>query len=819
MKNAFALGWRNVAESRRRATLTALTVALGVALLTASVVSGLTARQTIEDGIGSLLTFGDVGVVPGAGYEFIGEVDVDAIAALPGIDEALPTLSRETVVAGGSGRDETLLLTGAPSGHGSIARQVVTEGRAPDPGVHEVLIPSDIADRIAAPLGSEIMVTTPSGPRSFDVVGIVEPESLGVFARDNLFTDLHVVQESFGLTGSLTRLDLALDPTVSTTWAAENRAALPTGTVFQDTSAVAEGLGPIRSAVTAVIAGLSLAALVLSSMLGSLASTAAVRARRGTYGVLRATGASARWLVTTVAVEVAAVTLAGTLVGVVLGAVAGAVAAGSSGAAQPSPSTLAVSIGLGLVAGTGSAALGARRAVADVWGIAPAFAARGVESLPDQVGSRQQLLAVLMIAGAVGVGACVADAGLFVDGLGLVAFACGAIALSRLSIGLIASLVARFHWAADLARRRPTRGRATVTGALTVAVFGAMTLAVCVGAVEYATREQIERQFGADVQVTSTVPLADDAEPSLVVDGVREVARSVSGEATLTSPAGDLVVPFQAVDAGTWFDVSQLAWVDGAGPRGVEALRAGGGIALPRGVADLLDVEPGDDVVLSGGATRLTLEVSGLFTSVATGQQVVVDRATATRLGVSGTSRWDVSANEGVDVAGLSERIGRQVADTPGIEVITAEATRARASTETATLTVGLFGAVAVTLAFGALGASSTLSLDVESRRRELAVLRTVGCQRRGIGALVAWDAASIALAALTSGLVLGSLGGILGTRVVSGLLGVAVQPTGSPATTAGIVCVTAVALALAAMGPARRAARIEPLLVLRGQK
>jgi ABC-type lipoprotein release transport system permease subunit len=409
------------------------------------------------------------------------------------------------------------------------------------------------------------------------------------------------------------------------------------------------------------------------------------------------------------------------------------------------------------------------------------------------------------------------DAGALLDALGLVVLAACAVALSRLAITPLAALAARLHWAADVARRRPTRGRSTVTGALTLVVFGAVSLATCVGAVASATEEQIDRQFGADVQVTSVVPLSDDAEPTIAVDGVREVARSVSGEATLLSATAELGVPFQAIDPETWFDVSGLAWSAGGGTRGVELLRAGGGIALPRGVAETLMVAPGDEVRLSDGGTQVPLEVVGLFTSVATGQQVVIDRTTAVELGVTGTSRWDVAAEEGVDVADLSDRISAQVAGVPGVEVITAEATRARAASETVALTAGLFAAVTVTLALGALGASSTLSLDVESRRGELAVLRTVGCRRRGIGALVAWDAAVIAGASLGAGLLLGTFGGALGTRIVARLLGVGVAPAVESATIAGIVGVTIIALAFATTGPVLRASRTEPLTILRG--
>jgi len=74
-----------------------------------------------------------------------------------------------------------------------------------------------------------------------------------------------------------------------------------------------------------------------------------------------------------------------------------------------------------------------------------------------------------------------------------------------------------------------------------------------------------------------------------------------------------------------------------------------------------------------------------------------------------------------------------------------------------------------------------------------------------------------IAVASLSAGLLLGSFGGALGTRIVSRLLGVGVDPVVDPVTIAGIVGVTAIALAFAAVGPVLRASRTEPLTILRG--
>ena len=64
MRNAFVLGLRSIADDRPGALMRAGTVALGVALLTATVAGGLSARAAVVDGVESLVSIGDVGVVP-----------------------------------------------------------------------------------------------------------------------------------------------------------------------------------------------------------------------------------------------------------------------------------------------------------------------------------------------------------------------------------------------------------------------------------------------------------------------------------------------------------------------------------------------------------------------------------------------------------------------------------------------------------------------------------------------------------------------------------------------------------------------------------
>ncbi|PTL74503.1 hypothetical protein C1I63_17890 [Rathayibacter caricis DSM 15933] len=116
----------------------------------------------------------------------------------------------------------------------------------------------------------------------------------------------------------------------------------------------------------------------------------------------------------------------------------------------------------------------------------------------------------------------------------------------------------------------------------------------------------------------------------------------------------------------------------------------------------------------------------------------------------------------------------------------------------------------AVLLLLVCFSSATSMFLAVSARTREIALRRAVGATRRDIRLLFLIEGAVIGLAGGVSGLALG----VLATSVLSGLQG------WSPvldATSAAVGLVAGVgAGALSAVGPALRAARIEPALALR---
>jgi ABC-type antimicrobial peptide transport system permease subunit len=110
-----------------------------------------------------------------------------------------------------------------------------------------------------------------------------------------------------------------------------------------------------------------------------------------------------------------------------------------------------------------------------------------------------------------------------------------------------------------------------------------------------------------------------------------------------------------------------------------------------------------------------------------------------------------------------------------------------------------------------------TLLTSVRQRRRELAVLKTLGFVTRQVRATVAWQATAIAGAGLIVGVPLGLIAGRSAWLLFAGQAAIVPVPVISPLTLLAFPVVLLVANLIAAV-PARTAARTQPAIVLRAE-
>jgi hypothetical protein len=124
-----------------------------------------------------------------------------------------------------------------------------------------------------------------------------------------------------------------------------------------------------------------------------------------------------------------------------------------------------------------------------------------------------------------------------------------------------------------------------------------------------------------------------------------------------------------------------------------------------------------------------------------------------------------------------------------------------------------LAGLIALTMVIGLVAG---LGRAIRIRRRELAVLRALGCRSSQIYATLCWQAVTVVVIGLVVGLPLGTIGGSALWRSFESGLGVMPSET-LPLAGIGIVIGGVIAVSiLAALPPGRRAAAERPAAALR---
>ena len=158
----------------------------------------------------------------------------------------------------------------------------------------------------------------------------------------------------------------------------------------------------------------------------------------------------------------------------------------------------------------------------------------------------------------------------------------------------------------------------------------------------------------------------------------------------------------------------------------------------------------------------------------------------------------------------IREQIGRVDADQPVANIQTMD-TRVTASVAQRRMqmhVLGTFAAMAILLA--AVGIYGVMSYSVTQRSREIGIRLALGASRLDVTGLVLRQG----LTMVTAGIGLGLAGALLMTRVLRTLL-FGVTPT-DPFVFAAIVVLLSATACLAIYLPARRAARLDPLVTLR---
>jgi putative ABC transport system permease protein len=237
------------------------------------------------------------------------------------------------------------------------------------------------------------------------------------------------------------------------------------------------------------------------------------------------------------------------------------------------------------------------------------------------------------------------------------------------------------------------------------------------------------------------------------------------------------------------------------------------GVLVHADVAEKEKLEVGDVVPAVFGATgEREFRVDGVYDVRGfVGADYVIsteahDRVDPQRL--EGTTM--VVVDDGESISAVHERIDEVLVDHPDATVMNQnefEGALGGLINQLLTLVTALL-LLAVVIAL--LGIVNTLALSVFERTRELGMLRAVGMTRGQVRAMVRWESVVIS----TIGAVLGALLGLgLGLALARALADDGIDQIAVPGVQLTLyVLAAAVAGVLAAIGPARRASRVDVL-------
>jgi putative ABC transport system permease protein len=253
--------------------------------------------------------------------------------------------------------------------------------------------------------------------------------------------------------------------------------------------------------------------------------------------------------------------------------------------------------------------------------------------------------------------------------------------------------------------------------------------------------------------------------------------------------------------------------------REVLAGLASGGVAPSKTYADELGLEVGDRLRIKGPSGVRRAPVVGIVDTLDAGGWVLqTSLATMAEVyGLRTDTQLAVKAASADESAALASRVDALLArDYPGFEALSNAEVKQRTE-DAVNQQFGFFNAiVAIAVLVGVLGIINTLSMSVLERTREIGVLRALGASRWRVRRTMADESLLISVAGTIAGIGAGLLVGVVWIVAMreSTFPGLTLHlPLGLMATIAVLGVVVGV---LAAILPARRAAKLDPLSALR---
>ena len=371
--------------------------------------------------------------------------------------------------------------------------------------------------------------------------------------------------------------------------------------------------------------------------------------------------------------------------------------------------------------------------------------------------------------------------------------------------------------AGALARRNAMRNPARTASTAAALMIGT-ALVVFVSVIGAGLRQSTTGTLEHQIKATYVASASDGYSP--IDSGIGRALANVPGVKSTSSIAQDEVriygrtATINGIEPGSIAGAYRYAWKSGS----EESVRAldGDGAIVDQSFANAHHLSVGsafDAELAAGGMLHLVvraIDVPPKFGALGLGPITISDVAFNAAFPQARDRLTFV--NTRARSAAIQSALQARLSGYPGVKVLTPSAFATQQMSWVDQMLAIIYVLLAIAVLVSLLGIVNTLALSVIERTRELGMLRAVGMTRRQVRRMIRHESVITALLGATLGI---GVGLFLAALVTSALSDQGLQfavPTGS---IIAFVVVAVLAGVIAAIGPARRAARLQPLTAL----
>ncbi|HVO52944.1 MAG TPA: FtsX-like permease family protein [Solirubrobacterales bacterium] len=719
---------------------------------------------------------------------------------------------------------------------GQLESLTYVDGHPPR-GPTEASIDKAAAEGSGLALGERIELLGQGRTREFTLVGFTQLGSASFGGTSIAQVTLPVAQALTHKVGRFDQISVAAAPGVSEAMLRNRiKAEMPAGirveTAKESADRSSEEIRENLGFLTTFLLVFGFIAVFVGSFLIFNTFSITVAQRITEFGMLRTLGASRRQILASVLLEAIAVGLIGALLGIAGGFV---VAIGIHGlfelfgADLPTTGlvlearTVIVSILVGVLVTLAAALVPALRSTR----VPPIAALQAFVPTPSRR-RRLVFLGFSSLVALVGLGLVVrglaggGGAGTRASFIGAGAFV-AVIAVSLFSPRLVPGLAAVAGWPLERARRllgrlarenaqrNPSR-TAITAAALMIGLALVAFVTVFAAGIKSTVAQVVDENFAGGLVIQNS----DGFSP--IPNGTAIAAAKVPGVETVPTIRSAQV---RSLDGGGTVRASapspdiekalSLEWKEG-GPEALEGLRDDQAV-VSDDFASEHNLSVGDTVrILTQTGARPSFEVAGTFDSKAglLGSIAVTQAVLARDAGQTQNQADFVVTEPGADQEKVQAVLTAGVeALFPVAEVLNQQELKESREDQVGQIVVLFYALLALAILISVLGVANTLVLSIHERRRELGMLRAIGMSRRQVRTLIRYESVITALIGAILGMALGIVFATLIAQPLADEGFTLSYPIGQ---LIAILVLAAVVGVIAAIYPARRAARLDVL-------